>query len=185
MNLSENTPKCIWFTGLPSSGKTTISRMLKARFDEVGLPSVLLDGDPLRQGLNKGLGFAEADREENIRRAAELARLILSSGVNVICAFISPTNKIRGLAKGIIGKENFVEVFVDSPLETCIKRDPKKQYFKAQQGELINFTGIDAPYEAPDTPALKVETNKLTSEQCLLKVLQYLGGTLGGHKQTL
>ncbi len=175
MNLSKNISSCIWFTGLSGSGKSTLSGMLKEQFDQMDISAIILDGDLLRQGLNKGLGFTEADREENIRRVAEVTKLILGSGVHVICAFISPTHRIRELARNIIGKRYFFEVYVSTPLETCINRDPKGLYSKALKGEIENFTGIDSPYEAPLAPDLTICTDNLSPALCTDMILKKLG----------
>lgn len=149
-----------WLTGLSGSGKSTLARNLEKQLHQKGYLLKLLDGDNLRTGLNRDLGFSEADRSENIRRVAEIAHLFVETGVIVVCSFISPTIQIRQEAKEIIGDENFFEIFIQASLETCEKRDVKGLYKKARAGEIRNFTGIDAPFEAPHTPALCIETGK-------------------------
>ena len=149
----------IWLTGLSSSGKTTIANALEIRLREKNHLVNVIDGDVLRDGLNNNLGFSIEDRNENIRRAAEVAKLFVQSGFICICSFISPTRAIRAMAKEIIGSENFIEVFVNTPLDVCEMRDVKGLYKKARAGQLKEFTGIDSPYEAPLYPDLMIETN--------------------------
>lgn len=166
---------CIWFTGLSGSGKSTLAEALQQKLIENGNITQYLDGDLLRNSLNNNLGFSEADRLENIRRVAEVTKLFLNAGIICINAFISPTNEIRNLAKGIIGEENFLEVYLNTPLETCEKRDPKGLYVKARSGELKNFTGIDAVFEKPKTAKIIIDTGEFSitdSIQIILKEIE-------------
>jgi adenylylsulfate kinase len=166
--------KCFWFTGLSGAGKTTLAKALQNRLSELNIPSVLLDGDSLRKGLNNNLGFSEIERKENIRRAAEMAKIILESNIYVICAFISPVNKLRQMAKQIIGEKNYLEIFVNTPIETCIERDPKGLYKKALNGEINNFSGIDTPYECPELPDLILNTNDYILEDGIKEIMKLI-----------
>ena len=167
--------KVIWFTGLSGSGKTTLASMLEKRLFELNYFCQILDGDNVRSGINKNLRFTDEDRVENIRRISEVSKLFMNCGIILLCAFISPTNEMRQMAKDIIGEEDFLEVFVDTPLEVCEQRDPKGLYKKARSGEIKNFTGISAPFEAPKSPFLNVKnTNPDTNEtirEMLIKIL--------------
>lgn len=155
----------IWMTGLSGSGKTTIATGLESMLHQKGILTQVLDGDNIRAGINNNLGFSEEDRTENIRRIAEVSKLFINCGVVTINCFVSPTVKIRANAKVIIGAENFVEVFVNTPIEICEQRDVKGLYKKARAGEIKNFTGIDAPFEAPTNNFLNLETeNKSVDE---------------------
>jgi adenylylsulfate kinase len=140
----------IWMTGLSGSGKTTIAKALERMLHDAGYLTELLDGDNIRSGINKNLGFSDEDRTENIRRIAEISKLFLNCGIITINCFVSPTKAIRQQAKDIIGAEDFMEVFIDTPLEICEQRDPKGLYKKARKGEVKDFTGISAPFEAPE-----------------------------------
>ena len=164
----------IWFTGLSGSGKTTIALALEKELHQRGILTQVLDGDNIRAGINNNLGFSETDRLENIRRIAEVAKLFVNCGVVTICCFVSPTLEIRQLAKNIIGEVDFVEVFVNTPLEVCEQRDVKGLYAKARKGEIKDFTGIDAPFEAPTDPTIELNTTQLSIEQSLNKLLQKL-----------
>ena len=144
--------KVIWFTGLSGSGKSTLANALEHVLHQAGKHTYILDGDNIRQGLNKDLGFSDADRVENIRRIAEVARLMADAGLIVITAFISPFKKEREMARNLIGSEHFLEVYVSTPLAVCEQRDPKGLYNKARRGELPNMTGISSPYEVPEHP---------------------------------
>jgi adenylylsulfate kinase len=155
----------VWLTGLSGSGKSTLALALERRLFDEGVRVSLLDGDNVRTGINRNLGFHEEDRSENIRRIAEVARLFAQSGLVVLCAFISPTRAMRELARGIIGEADFLEVFVDAPLEVCEARDVKGLYAKARDGHLPGFTGIDAPFEPPLTPGLHLPTDRLGLEE--------------------
>lgn len=152
------TPRCIWFTGLSGSGKSTIANLLEQQLHASGLNTYLLDGDNVRHGLNRDLGFTEADRVENIRRVAEVAKLMLEAGLVVLVSFISPFRADRQMARDLFFACEFVEVFVDASLADCEARDPKGLYAKARRGELKNFTGIDSPYEIPANPDVHLRT---------------------------
>ena len=162
--------KVIWFTGLSGSGKSTIANALEKELHAQGKRTYILDGDNVRQGLNKDLGFTDADRVENIRRVAEVAKLMMDAGLIVMTAFISPFRAERQMARELIGEDNFIEVFVDTPLAVCEQRDPKGLYKKARAGQLPNMTGIGSPYETPLTPALAIDTSQVEIE----KILQLL-----------
>lgn len=164
----------IWFTGLSGSGKSTVAIALERELHKRGLLCRILDGDNIRSGINNNLGFSEADRVENIRRIAEVGKLFIDSGIITIAAFISPNNDIREMASNIIGKEDFLEVFVNTPLEVCEERDVKGLYAKARKGEIKNFTGISAPFEAPEHPALLLDTSKLSLEESVNKLLELI-----------
>lgn len=159
--------RAVWLTGLSGAGKSTLANAFEARLHAEGRRTYLLDGDHLRQGLNRDLGFSEADRGENIRRVAEVARLFVDAGVIVIAAFISPLRTQRDAARALFAPGDFIEVFVDAPLEVTEARDPKGLYRKARSGELRQFTGIDAPYEPPLAPELVLPTHQWTIEQCV------------------
>lgn len=152
----------VWFTGLPSSGKTTLGTRLNKTLDDFGVQSVLIDGDEVRKIISKDLGYSDKDRKENIRRVAIMAKQINETKKHAICCFVSPTNDIREIARKIIGKKNFFEVFVDAPLNVCETRDVKGLYKKARHGLIPDFTGIDSPFESPLHPDLHIQTN-LTS----------------------
>jgi bifunctional enzyme CysN/CysC len=172
------TPRCVWFTGLPASGKSTLANLLEARLHAEGRHTYLLDGDNVRHGLSRDLGFTEVDRIENIRRVAEVARLMVDAGLVVIVSFISPFHSERRMARELFGPGEFVEVFVDTPLEECIRRDPKGHYAKARRGELRNFTGIDSPYEPPRDPDVHVRTTQVSPEQAVRAIVEHLDRTL-------
>jgi adenylylsulfate kinase len=170
-NFLNQNSKVIWFTGLSGSGKSTIALALERRLHKVGFFTQLLDGDNIRTGINNNLGFTQDDREENIRRIAEVSKLFCDSGVICINSFVSPTTNIREKAKKIIGKDNFLEIFVNTPLEVCESRDVKGLYKKARKGEIKNFTGIDAPFEHPVNPFLEIRTENQTIEESVEIVL--------------
>ena len=157
---------CIWMTGLSGSGKSTIAVALERQLHANGIHSMVLDGDNVRTGINSNLGFSEADRTENIRRIAEVAKLFVGNGTVTICCFVSPTIAIRAQARAIIGTTDFVEVFVDTPLEECERRDVKGLYAKARAGEVKDFTGISAPFEAPAHADIVLSTNDRTPDDC-------------------
>ena len=159
-------PVVIWFTGLPSSGKTTLSNLLGDSLRAEGNPVVCIDGDAFRKSLASDLGYSIADRQENIRRAAQMARLVVESGVTAICSFISPTEQIRQLARQIISSPRFVEVYVSTPLEVCKQRDVKGLYKKVAQGLIKDFTGIDSPYEVPANPDCTIDTSLMSPSEC-------------------
>lgn len=166
--------KVIWFTGLSGSGKSTIANALEKELNAQGKRTYILDGDNIRQGLNRDLGFTDADRVENIRRVAEVARLMMDAGLIVMTAFISPFRAERQMARELIGEDNFIEVFVDTPLAVCEQRDPKGLYKKARSGQLPNMTGVDSPYEAPAQPELIINTTQLGLEKALSSVDEFL-----------
>jgi bifunctional enzyme CysN/CysC len=169
-------PCVIWFTGLSGAGKSTIANLLEKRLHALGRHTYLLDGDNVRQGLNKDLGFTEADRVENIRRVSEVARLMADAGLIVLVSFISPFRAERRTARGLMGEGEFYEVFVDVPLEVAETRDPKGLYKKARRGELKNFTGVDSPYEVPEAPEVKIDTTHVTPERAAEAILEHLRG---------
>lgn len=167
-----STAQVIWFTGLPSSGKTTIAELLANLLREQGEAVVTIDGDEFRKNLASDLGFSLEDREENIRRAAHMAAMVADSDVTVICSFIAPTHAIRNQIKKIVGEERLVEVYVSTPLEVCIERDVKGLYKKAQEGIITNLTGIDSPFEAPQSPHCTVDTSATSPMVCVMEVLK-------------
>jgi adenylylsulfate kinase len=171
--LSQNS-KVIWMTGFSGAGKTTLAVKLEEELFRLGYLTYILDGDNIRAGINRNLTFTEEDRVENIRRIAEVSKLFIDSGMIVINCFISPTSEIRDMAKAIIGKEDFIEVFVNAPFEECEKRDVKGLYSKARKGEIPNFTGIDSPYEAPEHPDIEVLTYPNTIEESVRQILEYI-----------
>lgn len=172
-------PKVIWITGLSGSGKSTIGNELEdILFNKLNLNTYTLDGDNIRSGLNKDLGFTDIARQENIRRISETASLFLDAGIIVICTFISPFKEDRDQAKALIGKDNFIEVFIDTSIEECIKRDPKGLYKKAIAGEIPNFTGIDSAYEEPDAPDLTIKTKDKTPLECANEIISKIEGEL-------
>lgn len=164
----------IWFTGLSGSGKSSVANRVNEKLYEKRLQSYLLDGDNVRHGLNQDLGFAAKDREENIRRIGEVAKLFTDSGTIVLTAFISPYQQDRDRVRNLLPEGDFIEVFVDCPLEECEKRDRKGLYEKARSGEIKGFTGIDAPYEAPTSPELVLHTHERDIETCANQVIDYL-----------
>jgi bifunctional enzyme CysN/CysC len=167
-------PRIVWFTGLSGAGKSTIANLVERRLHQLGRHTALLDGDNVRHGLNRDLGFTEADRVENIRRVAEVARLMLDAGLIVLVSFISPFRSEREMARRLAGDGAFAEVFVDTPLALAEQRDPKGLYQKARRGELKNFTGIDSPYEAPERPELRIDTSRESAEQAAERIVDYL-----------
>ena len=172
--MKQQRPRCIWFTGLSGSGKSTLANLLEKKLCERGLHTYLLDGDNLRHGLNRDLGFTEADRVENIRRVAEVAKLMVDAGLIVLASFISPFQAERQMARRLFDVAEFVEVFVDTPLSECERRDVKGLYAKARRGELKNFTGIDSAYERPENPELVVDTCSHSVEDCVEQIVNYL-----------
>ncbi|MBK6539790.1 MAG: adenylyl-sulfate kinase [Flavobacteriales bacterium] len=166
--------RVVWMTGLSGSGKSTIAIALERLLHDAGRYCVVLDGDNVRTGINNNLGFSEADRTENVRRIAEIAKLFAHNGAIVICCFVSPTIAIRAQAKAIIGDPDFIEVFVDTPLELCEQRDVKGLYAKARSGALKDFTGISAPFEAPAAPDLRIHTADRSEEACAVDLLNFV-----------
>lgn len=166
--------RMIWFTGLSGSGKSTIAIALERELHQRGLLCRILDGDNIRSGINNNLGFSAEDRRENIRRIAEVSKLFVDTGIITIAAFISPSNELRQMAADIIGADDFLEVYVSTPIEECERRDVKGLYAKARRGEIQNFTGISAPFEAPEHPALSLDTSKLTLQESVERLLQLI-----------
>lgn len=166
-------PRCVWFTGLSGSGKSTLANLLEQQLFAQGKHTYLLDGDNIRCGLNRDLGFTEADRVENVRRVAEVSKLMVDAGLIVLVGLISPFRAERDMARALFGPEQFIEVFVDTSLEECERRDIKGLYAKARRGDLKNFTGIDSPYEAPLAPELHL--TQATPQECVAQLLRVLG----------
>ena len=168
------TPRVLWFTGLSGAGKSTIANLVEKRLHSLGMHTYLLDGDNVRHGLNRDLGFSDADRVENIRRIAEVSRLMVDAGLIVLVAFISPFRAERAMARSLFDSGEFVEIFVDTPLAEAERRDPKGLYKKARAQKLKNFTGIDSPYQAPDSPELRIDTTSLSAEEAAQRIVSYL-----------
>jgi adenylylsulfate kinase len=172
--LLQQRAKVIWLTGLSGSGKTTIAKGAERVLHEMGHLTMILDGDNIRTGINSNLGFSHKDRTENIRRISETAKLFVESGVVTICSLVSPTDELRKMASTIIGKNDFVEVYINTSLEECEKRDVKGLYAKARKGEIKDFTGISAPFEAPQHPALEINTASRKVEESISQLLEYI-----------
>ena len=164
----------IWMTGLSGSGKTTVAKGVERYLHSQGVLNQLLDGDNIRVGISNNLTFSSQDRGENIRRIAEVSKLFMNCGIVTLNCFVSPTKEIRQVAKDIIGEENFVEVYINASVSTCEKRDVKGLYKKARKGEIKDFTGISAPFEAPENPELEINTSELSIEESVQKVLDYI-----------
>ena len=164
--------KLIWFTGLSGSGKSTLAVQLEAQLHAQGFKTYLLDGDNIRTGLNSDLEFTEEGRIENIRRIGEVSKLLLDAGIVVLSAFISPFKADRDKVKGLVGEENYIEVFVDAPMELCEQRDVKGLYKKARAGEVKNFTGIHARYEVPEAPDVRIPTGSMSVEESIEKLVE-------------
>lgn len=164
----------IWFTGLSGSGKSTVAMGVERELHKRGVLCRILDGDNIRSGINKNLGFSDEDRKENIRRIAEVGKLFVDTGIVTLAAFISPTNESRATASEIIGAADFKEVFVSTPLSVCEQRDVKGLYARARRGEIKDFTGVSAPFEVPEHPALSIDTSELTLEESVNKVLDLI-----------
>ncbi|UKM63630.1 adenylyl-sulfate kinase [Flavobacteriaceae bacterium GSB9] len=172
--INNHKPCLIWFTGLSGSGKSTIANLLEKELHKQQVHTYTLDGDNLRRGLNKDLKFTKEDRTENLRRTAEVAKLFIDAGMVVIAAFITPYNSIREMIKTIVGDAYYIEVFVNTPLEVCEKRDVKGLYKKARSGEIKNFTGISAPFEIPEQPTLEIKTLEEPPEDAVNRILELL-----------
>ena len=166
--------KVVWMTGLSGSGKTTIAKGVERHLHSQGILNQLLDGDNIRVGISNNLTFSSEDRGENIRRISEVSKLFMNCGVVTLNCFVSPTIEIRNIAKEIIGSENFIEVYINASVETCESRDVKGLYKKARRGEIKDFTGISAPFEAPENPEIEINTSKLSIEESVKKVLDYI-----------
>jgi adenylylsulfate kinase len=173
-NMMMQEPHLIWLTGLSGSGKTSLALRLEHYLFHHGYKAFLLDGDNVRTGLNKDLGFTEEDRKENLRRIGEVAKLMLDAGIIVISAFISPYKTERKAVKEIVGEDRFIEVYVNCPVNVCEERDVKGLYQKARQGIIPHFTGITAPYETPATPDIEVRTNEETIDTSLDKIIHFI-----------
>lgn len=170
--LNKHSSFLIWFTGLSGSGKSTVANAVEQRLNETGIHTYTLDGDNVRGGLNSNLSFSPEDRTENIRRIAEVANLMVDAGLVVLAAFVSPYRKDRDRIKAIVGEENFVEIHISTPIEVCEARDVKGLYAKARAGEIKDFTGVNAPYEAPQQPTLAVDTTELSIEAAADEVME-------------
>jgi len=166
--------KVIWMTGLSGSGKTTIAKGVERHLHSQGILNQLLDGDNIRVGISNNLTFSSEDRGENIRRISEVSKLFMNCGVVTLNCFVSPTIEIRNIAKEIIGRENFIEVYINASVETCESRDVKGLYKKARRGEIKDFTGISVPFEAPENPEIEINTSELSIEESVKKVLDYI-----------
>lgn len=171
--LNQNS-KVLWLTGLSGSGKSTIAQALERKLHNEGFFAQVLDGDNIRSGINNNLGFSIEDRQENIRRIAEIAKLYLHSGIITLNSFISPTQEIRNFARSIVGADDFIEIYINAPLEVCETRDVKGLYKKARSGAIKGFTGIDSPYEAPTNPAIEIKTAESTVEEAVNKIYDYI-----------
>jgi adenylylsulfate kinase len=174
--VTKQQPACIWLTGLSACGKSTIAMALEQVLIQQGRLAYVLDGDNIRHGLNKNLGFSPEDRTENIRRIGEVSKLFVDAGLIVVSSFISPYKEDRDMVRGLMNDGEFIEIFVDAPVEVCAERDPKGLYKKAMAGEIKGFTGVspDAPYEAPDSPELHLKTDEKSVEACVEEILSYL-----------
>jgi adenylylsulfate kinase len=172
--LNKHKSICIWLTGLSGSGKSTIASELEKDLFDMRISTYILDGDNIRHGLNKDLGFGEEDRKENIRRIGEVAKLFTDAGIVIICSFISPFKEDRQTVRSLFPAGDFLEVFVNCPVEVCEKRDVKGLYNKARNGEIKNFTGIDSPFEPPDNPEIEINTDKTDLTGSVAKIIEYL-----------
>src|SRR5690606_185906 len=175
-DLKNQKPAVLWFTGLSGSGKSTIANLVEKKLHRMNRHTFLLDGDNVRHGLNKDLGFTEADRIENIRRVGEVAKLMADAGLIVLTAFISPFRAERELVRSMLPEGEFIEVFVDTPLDVAEERDVKGLYKKARAGELKNFTGIDSPYERPEHPEIRIDTTHTSPEDAAGQIVEHLLG---------
>jgi bifunctional enzyme CysN/CysC len=172
--LKNQTPCLLWLTGLSWAGKSSIANLVEKKLYSTGHHTYLLDGDNIRHGLNKDLGFTDGDRVENIRRISEVGKLMVDAGLIVICAFISPFRSERGMAREMVEKGEFIKIHVNTPLSIAEERDVKGLYKKARKGELKNFTGIDSPYEAPENPECRLDTINTTPDECAEQVIKYM-----------
>jgi len=172
--LKKQKPCILWFTGLSASGKSTIANAVESKLLALQRHTYLLDGDNIRMGLNKGLSFSEEDRIENIRRISEVSKLFVDAGLIVLTAFISPFQADRNTVRTLVASEEFIEVFIDTPLAICEERDPKGLYLKARKGEIADFTGISSPYEAPMNPEIHIHTDLESIDASVEKIIKYL-----------
>ena len=172
--LNEHRSAILWFTGLSGAGKSTLAHAVEDYLHRLGIRTFVLDGDNIRQGLCKDLGFSDADRTENIRRIGEVSKLMLDAGVVVMTAFISPFRKDRQLVRDLVKKGDFIEIYCQAPLSVCEERDPKGLYKKARAGQIPEFTGISSPYEEPEKPELINETGKKSVDECVEQIINYL-----------
>jgi bifunctional enzyme CysN/CysC len=172
--INSQKPCVIWFTGLSGSGKSTIANILEQKLHSLGKRTYLLDGDNVRHGLNKDLGFTDTDRVENIRRVAEVSKLMMDAGLITLVSFISPFKSERKMARDLVEDDEFIEIFIDTPIEECEKRDPKGLYRKVRAGKLTNFTGVDSRYEKPQSPELVLPTISFTPEDLANEIIKYL-----------
>jgi len=173
--IKNQNPKCIWLTGLSGSGKSTLANALDKELTKMGMHTYILDGDNIRNGLCSDLKFDDKDRHENIRRVAEVSKLMFDAGLIVICAFISPFQKDRNFARSLFVEGSFIEVFVDTPMDVLMKRDSKGHYQNAKKGLIENFTGIDSVYESPENPEMVIDTKKLSVDESIKQIRKYLG----------
>lgn len=173
-NLNGHKSAIIWFTGLSGAGKSTLAHAVEDHLHNQGIRTFVLDGDNIRQGLCKDLGFSDADREENIRRIGEVSKLLMDAGVITLTAFISPFRKDRKIARDLVSEGDFIEIYCKAPLDICEDRDPKGLYKKARAGEIPEFTGISSPYEEPKNPDITVETGSASIEDCVDQIMDYL-----------
>lgn len=164
----------LWFTGLSGSGKSTLALALEQRLSEEGFLCHILDGDNVRSGINRDLGFSDAERRENIRRIAEVCRMFIDAGIITLATFLSPSEELRTMARGIIGNDDFVEIYLSTPLEECERRDVKGLYRKARCGVITDFTGVDSPFEPPHAPQLIINTEERDVEECVEDIMQYI-----------
>ena len=167
-------PCILWFTGLSGSGKSTIANAVESRLYDMHKHTYLLDGDNIRMGINRGLGFTPEDRIENIRRIGEVSKLFVDAGLIVLTAFISPFKKERDMVRELVSEREFVEIFIDTPLEVCESRDPKGLYKKARNGEISDFTGISSPYEAPIKPEIHIKNDRISIEKVVDRIIDHL-----------
>jgi bifunctional enzyme CysN/CysC len=174
VGMNGHRPAILWFTGLSGSGKSTIANIVERELHAQGVHTYMLDGDNVRHGLNRDLGFTDADRVENIRRVGEVAKLFVDAGTVVLCSFISPFRAERQMVRELVQADEFIEIFVDTPIEECKRRDPKGLYARAAEGKIKNFTGIDSPYEPPDNPEIVVDTATASAEEAARRVMRAL-----------
>jgi len=173
-SIKSQKPCILWFTGLSGSGKSTIANAVEAALWEQGKHTYLLDGDNIRMGLNQGLGFSNKDRIENIRRIGEVSKLFVDAGLIVLTAFISPFQRERNMVRELVQEKEFIEIFIDTPLEVCESRDPKGLYKKAREGKIPDFTGISSPYEAPQTPEIHINNDNISIKEITDQIINYL-----------